>query len=94
MRLIPSVKLCAVALCLSSTCAVAESAPKAAESKQQAFTYSAQTIRRAEKDRGPLLRKGDLRLWGVPGQPARISSPSLSLSGVLIQIGTKHGVVA
>ena len=64
--------------------------PKAAESNQQAFTYSARTVRRAEKDSGPLLHKGDLRLWGVPGQPARISSPSLSLSGVLIQIGTKH----
>jgi beta-lactamase regulating signal transducer with metallopeptidase domain len=60
------------------------------ESKQQAFTYSAQTIRKAEKDRGSLLRKGDLRLWGVPGRPARITSPNLSLSGVLIQLGTQH----
>jgi hypothetical protein len=86
----PSAHLCAVALCVASTCAVAKTSSKGVEPAQQKFTYSAQTIRRAEKDRGPLLHKGDLRLWGVPGRPARISSLGLSLSGVLIQIGTKH----
>ena len=90
MRLSQPAKMSCVAVFIASACAVAQPSAKIANPAFSGFKLYAQTVRTVQKNHSRAgLRQGDVFLYGVPGKPARIESPKLSLSARIIVLGAK-----
>ncbi len=84
-----SLRLCSTAVCLVLAGA-AHSTTERPKIAPQKFDYSARTIKQVERDGRFWIRKGDLKLYGTQQKPARIKTPSLTLSAPLIFLGAEH----